>query len=159
MQIIKRTLAAAALVVAATTTAAAQAKAPDFSGQWEMNTSKSDLGPMAGAITKLVFTVQQSPTTLKFSQAVSTTQGDQTIDQELTLDGKEITRTIPTGQTVVTTAKVEGDAIVLAGKLQGGEGGQTSRWTLAPDGKSMTIDQQMSGPMGALTMKFVLDKK
>jgi hypothetical protein len=50
----------------------------------------------------------------------------------------------------VTTAKVEGDAIVLAGKLQGGEGGQTSRWTLAPDGKSMTIDQQMYGPMGAL---------
>jgi hypothetical protein len=46
-----------------------------------MNTSKSDLGPMAGAITKLVFTVQQSPTTLKFSQAVSTTQGDQTIDR------------------------------------------------------------------------------
>jgi hypothetical protein len=158
MQILKRTLAAAALVAAAATTAAAQA--PDFTGQWEMNAAKSDLGPAAGALTKLVFTIQQSPTTLKFSQAISTTQGDQTIEQEFTLDGKEVTRTVPTGQTVVTTAKVEGGAIVLAGKVQGADAGQTSRWTLAPDGKSMTIDQSMTGgPMGPLTMKFVLDKK
>jgi hypothetical protein len=159
MQILTRTLAAAALVVAAASTAAAQAKAPDFSGQWELNAAKSDLGPAAGALTKLTFTIQQTPTTLKFTQAVSTTQGDQTVDQEYTLDGKEAARTIPTGQTIVTTAKVEGGAIVLAGKLQGGEGGQTSRWTLAPDGKSMTMEQQMTGPMGALSMKFVLDKK
>ena len=156
---LKRTLAAAALTLVAATTAVAQAKAPDFSGTWEMNVAKSELGPMAGAVTKVNFTVEQTPTTLKFTQNISTVQGDRTQSQEFTLDGKEVTETAPTGQTVVRSAKVDGDALLLVGKVQGTEQGQTSRWTLGPDGKTMTVDQNISSPMGALTLKFVFDKK
>lgn len=160
MQILKRTLAAATLTLAAATTAFAQAKTPDFSGQWEMNVAKSELGPMAGAVTKVNFTVEQSPTTLKYTQNISTVQGDRSMAQEFTLDGKEITETAPTGQTVVRSAKFDGDALLLVGKVQGTEQGQTTRWTLAPDGKTMTVDQQITGtPAGTLALKFVFDKK
>jgi hypothetical protein len=158
MQILKRTFVAAALLFATTSAASAQAKAPDFSGQWELNAAKSDLGPAAQFITKLAFTVEQTPATIKFTQNVTTPQGDRSNSQEFTLDGKEVAEDTPQGP-AVRSAKVDGDAIVFVGKLKSGEGSQNSRWTLAPDGKTMQIDQSITGPMGAMTMKLVLDKK
>jgi hypothetical protein len=159
MKLLTRTLAALAFVTLSAGTAAAQPKAPDLNGEWELNVAKSDFGPMAGAITKATITVEQSPTVFKFTQALVTVQGNQSATQEFTLDGKETTVTAPTGQTIVKSAKVDGDALVLAGKVQGTDQGQTARWTLSADGKVMTMDQQVSSPMGALVMKMVFDKK
>ena len=160
MQILKRTVVGAALLFAATSAASAQTKAPDFSGHWEMNAAKSDLGPMAAMLQKVAFDVQQTPTTFTFTQQVTTPQGSQTTPaQQFTLDGKETTETIPTGQTIVKSATLAGDTLVLVGKLQGGEQGTTGRWTLSPDGKSLMVDQHMAGPMGAMTMKLLFDKK
>ena len=159
MKLLTRTLAAVAFVTLSATGAAAQAKAPDFNGQWEMNAAKSDFGPMAGMLTKASLSVEQTATNIKYSQSLGTPQGDRTLAQEFPLDGKEITETAPTGQTVVRSAKVAGDTLVFSGKVQGTDQGQASRWTLAPDGKSMTIDQQFSGPMGTMAMKIVFDKK
>ncbi|AHG88989.1 hypothetical protein J421_1452 [Gemmatirosa kalamazoonensis] len=159
MKLLKRTLAAFAVVTLTAGAAAAQTTAPDFSGQWELNTAKSDLGPMAGMLTKITLTVDHKAPALKYTQAVSTSQGDQTMSQSVTLDGKEVSETAPTGQTVLRTAKMDGGAVLIVAKLQGTDQSQQSRWTLAPDGKSLTIDQQIASPAGALTLKLVFDKK
>lgn len=157
---VRRTLAAAAVLTVASSAALAQAKTPDFTGQWELNQSKSDLGPMAGMLTKLTFTVKQDPATFSFIQAVSTPQGDQTSpSQDFTLDGKEATVAGPQGMSIVKSAKWAADTLLISGKVQGTDQGTSSRWTLSPDGKSLYVQQQMSGPMGAMSMKLVFDKK
>jgi hypothetical protein len=162
MQILKRTLAAALVVVATAGAAVAQTKAPDFSGQWELNVAKSDFGPMAQqAPSKATMTVTQSASSLKFSQALSTPMGDQSNSQEFALDGQEHTANGADGQPVASTAKIDSGAFVIASKLQrmGADITMNSRWTLSPDGKLLTIDRQIGTPQGAFAMKLVYDKK
>ena len=170
MQILKRTLAVVftAALAAAPTFAqavskdAATAKAPDFSGQWELNVAKSDFGPMAQqAPTKGTMSITQSATSLKFTQSVSTPMGDQNITQEFTLDGQEHTMNGADGQPVTSAAKFDGDALVVNSKLnrQGMDITQVSRWTLSPDGKAISVDRQLATPMGPMSLKLVFDKK
>ena len=161
MQILKRTFAAA-LLVAATAGAASAQKAPDFSGQWELNVAKSDFGPMAQAApTKASMTITQNGAAIKLAQAVSSPMGDQNNTQDLTVDGQEHAVTGGDGQPTATTVKAEGDAIVMNTKMsrQGMDITMNSRWTLSPDGKQLIVDRQIGTPQGALTMKLVYDKK
>ena len=160
MQILKRTFAAAAAVTLVA--AAAQAQSKDFSGQWEMNAAKSDFGPMAGqGPSKITMTVTQSTTTVKVAQAMSTPQGDLNQSTDYTLDGKEATSNGADGQPVTSSAKLDGDALVINSKLsrQGMDITRVSHWTLSPDGKSLTVSQDLVTPMGAMSMKLVFDKK
>jgi hypothetical protein len=162
MQILKRTLAAAAALAFVATAAQAQPKAPDFSGTWELNTAKSDFGPMAQmAPTKATVVVTQTATSIKLAQSASGPMGEQTITQEFTLDGKESTTDGPNGAVIKSTAKPDGDALVINSKIQanGQEFVQTSRYTLAADGKSLMVDRQLAGAMGEIKTKMVFDKK
>ena len=161
MQILKRSLAAAALVVCSAA-ASAQPKAPDFSGQWELNVGKSDFGQMAQmAPTKATLTVTQSGSAIKLVQAVSTPMGDQNNTQEFALDGQDHTVPGMDGQPATAAAKVDGEAVVMNTKMsrQGADITMISRWSLSPDGKTLTVARDIASPMGAMTMKLVYDKK
>ena len=161
MQTLKRSLAAALVVVSATA-ASAQPKAPDFNGQWELNVAKSDFGPMAQqAPTKASMTVTQSATSIKLVQAVSSPMGDQNQTQELALDGQDHTMPGMDGQPATSSAKVDGEAVVVNTKMtrEGTDITMTSRWTLSPDGKTLTVARVIATPMGPLAMKLVYDKK
>lgn len=142
--------------VARTTTAAA----PSFGGTWEINAAKSDFGQFP-APTKYTMTIEQTATTLKSAEAMATPQGDVNTSTELSLEGKETTGTGFAGSTTKNVAKVDGGALVVDTKLsmQGNEMTQTSKWTLSPDGKQLTIVRSLNGPMGALSFTIVLDKK
>jgi len=165
MQTLKRTLATLAVFAVSAVSATAvtaQSKAPDFSGQWELNPTKSDFGPMAQqAPTKGTLTITQTASSLKYSQAITTPMGDQTNSQEFPLDGTDHTATGMDGQPATSSAKVDGEAVVVNTKMQreGADITMASRWTLSPDGKVLTIDRQIGTPMGPLTMKLVYDKK
>ena len=143
--------------VAHTTTSAA---APNFAGTWEMNAAKSDFGQFP-APSKLTMTVEQSATSLKSVQAMSTQQGDVNTTIDLSLDGKETTGTGMMGATTKSVAKIDGGALVVDTKvsMQGAEMTQASKWSLSPDGKQLTVAQSLNGPMGALAFTIVLDKK
>ena len=159
----KRTLATAAALTLTlgAATAQAQAKGPNLSGQWEMNAAKSDFGPAAAqAPSKIMLDVEQSDTLFKFTQAMTTPMGDRNVSQVFVF-GKEKSQTGPNGASIVSTAKLDAQAVVIDAKMsQGGqEATQVLRWTLAPDGKTMTLDQQIGTPMGAMNMKIVFDKK
>jgi len=159
MQILTRTLAAAAALTIAAT---AQAQAPNFAGQWELNATKSDFGPMAAqAPSKIAMTVTQTATSVKVAQAMTTPQGDLNSTSEYTLDGKQTTSTGPDGSPVLNSAKLDGPVLAIETKMsrQGMDITRVSRWTLAPDGKSITVDQNLATPMGAMSMKIVFDKK
>lgn len=163
MQILKRTLTTFAALTVAATAAHAQAK-PDFSGTWEMNASKSDFGPLAGAgqaPSKITMTVTQTTTTVKVVQAMSTAQGDVNQTSDYTLDGKEATSNAADGQPQTIAATMDGGVLVIRSKFsrEGADITRTSRWTLAPDGKSLVVDQALGTPMGPMAFKVVFEKK
>ena len=152
--------AQAATPAAAPPAAPAAAATPSFAGTWEINAAKSDFGqfPAPG---KLTMTVEQSATALKSTQAMSTPNGDVNTTLDLALDGKETTGTGFGGMATKNVAKLDGGALVVNTKMQGqgGEMTQTSKWTLSPDGKVLTVAQSLTGPMGAINFTLVLDKK
>jgi hypothetical protein len=161
MHTLQRTFAAAVAVFSATV-ASAQPKAADFNGQWELNVAKSDFGPMAQqAPTKASMTVTQSPASIKLVQAVTTAAGDQNQTQELALDGQDHTAPGMDGQPATSSAKLDGDAVVVNTKMtrEGTDITMVSRWTLSPDGKTLTVARDIVTPMGPLAMKLVYDKK
>src|SRR5262249_46544722 len=108
MRTITRILAGTLLTFAAATTASAQV--PNFAGTWEMNPAKSNFGQIP-APTKNTMTVEQSAQTIKVTQVVSTPQGDVTLNQEFSLEGKPTTGAGFGGATTITTAMLDGTGL------------------------------------------------
>jgi len=159
MPIFKHTLAAVVLTVAASAGAQPAQKTPDFTGQWELNASKSDLG--GAPAPKLSASVTQNDTLFTFNQTVGTPAGDQTVTQAFPLKPGPQTWNTPSGQPVTTTATWENGSLVITAKAQrqGTEMTQVNKWQLSPDGKSMTMLQDMATPGGAVTLRLVFDRK
>lgn len=162
LKVFRRTegISAFLLLAAATTlvTAQAQSKA-NFSGEWKLNASKSEFGPMPAPNSRTDKIKHEDPS-LKVSTSSSTQAGDFNIDLNYTTDGKETTNEIR-GNQVKSTAKWEGDALVINSK--GSFGGNditiTDKWTLSPDGKTLTIGRHFVSPQGELDQKVVMEKQ
>lgn len=157
MQILTRTLAAAVLLAAGA--AHAQTK-PDLSGTWQLNPAKSDFGQMP-APSNATMVVTQSATSIKLVQSMAGPAGTQSNTQEFALDGQEKTITGMDGQPAMSTGKIDSGMVMIDIKAnrQGADIRQAMRFVPSPDGKSMTLRQEIATPMGALTMKLVFDKK
>jgi len=75
-------------------------------------------------------------------------------------DGKETTSSVG-GNEIKTTAKWDGDDLAIAGKTQfnGANVTMNDRWSLSPDGKTLTIQRHVNSPMGETEQKIVLEKQ
>jgi hypothetical protein len=82
----------------------------NVSGTWKMNAEKSKFEK--GGPKNIGIKFDQQGTTLKESLTISNDRGDQTIDLTYTLDGKESAQQLQ-GQDIKTTAKWEGDALII----------------------------------------------
>jgi hypothetical protein len=153
-----RPLAAAFAVALAARAAAAQT--PDLTGRWEVDPARSDFA-RATPPAKLVMTVEQTATTFAFTQTVGAPGGERSARQAYTLDGREQAQPAPDGITVTGSARAaDGGITVDATIVRGGTPTrQTSRWTLSPDGKTMTLEQQVETPNGPARLKLVFDRK
>ncbi len=144
----------------------AVAASPDFSGKWVINKEKSNFrfGP-DGPTPDLTLAIEQTADSIKVHQHMSTERGDRDRDFTLTPDGQ--TRDIPwfMDRTAKVTAKWEGSVLVLdvVMEMQGGQMEGTmktnERWELSADGKTLTIDSKMQGPMGDFDSKRVMEKQ
>lgn len=164
MTILKRTLAVATALTLAVSASAATlvAQSPNFAGRWELNAAKSDFGMMASqAPSKSTLTITQTPGAVKVAQSMTRAQGEMSSTTEYTLDGKQASSTAPDGAPVTNTARMDGETLEIGTKMtrQGAEIVQLGRWTLSADGNTLTVDQNVTSPMGAMTMKLVYDKK
>jgi hypothetical protein len=159
MPILNHTLAALAFTVAVSAGAQPAQKASDFTGQWELNAAKSDLG--GAPAPKLSATIAQNDTLFTFTQRVGTPAGEQSATQAFPLKPGPQTWNTPAGQPVTTTATWEGGSLVITTKAQrqGVEMTQVNKWQLSPDGKTMTMLQDMASPSGAVTLRLVFDRR
>lgn len=140
----------------------AQAK-PNFSGEWKLNTGKSDFGPMP-APDKMVMKVDHKEPDMNVHTAQAGAQGEMEYDVKYTTDGKETKNTLktPGGEMEAkSTAVWEGDALMITTKLDanGMEVLIKGKWTLSEDGKTLTNSAKFASPQGELEMTYVMEKQ
>ncbi len=154
-------LAPVAAHAQATSPAAAQPAGahPNFSGTWELNTTKSSAG-MGAVPPKGTMTITQSGDS--FARTLS--MGD--VSNTMRYTGAAMrTDTIagPGGQPLPITSSMrwDGAALVVDAKasMMGTDIPIVSRYTLSPDGKQLMVDQTITTPMGEQTTHMVFDKK
>ena len=138
-------------------------KSADFSGKWNLDLTKSDLGQQASMIKSQTVTITQSGTSFKVSTATERNtppdgaagggggQGRGGMggggDQSYTLDGKEVSteRQTPNGAvTIKTSAAQTGNKVVVTSVFPGPNGDMksTTTYELSGDGKTLTVTRE-----------------
>ena len=139
----------------------------DFSGDWKLNESKSDLGQMAQFATKAIKTDQKDNAITISRTAPGFDGGDATTSETLSYDGKETESTVFGSSKRKASAKWsdDGNALTVNYVLNLDFNGQTfdvkgtETWTLSSDGKTLTVQTNASSPQGDITSKAVYDKQ
>lgn len=144
------------LTILGTALWAGAAKAPDFSGVWELNAAKSqNIGMMAQM--KMTVTIQQSDSVLDASSH-STMQGqDYDNKTHYDLTGKPVSNEAPMTGTSETISKWEGNKLITTWTSRGAVAGskvvRTETRTISDDGKTMTVESAR-GASAQLVMVF-----
>jgi len=145
-----------ALIAASTVFAAA----PDLSGTWKLNASKSSFGqfPAPEAMTQKVTHAEPK---VKLETTMTTQQGDVNFTSNYTTDGKESTNQGFGGSETKSTAKWDGNTLLVETKGSFGDNTFTmkDKWTVSEGGKVLTIDRTFSSQMGDVSQKMVFDKQ
>ncbi len=137
----------------------------DFTGEWTLNESKSDLGEgRAFAAFKIV--VKQEGNTLTIERTRSGRDGEERTNSEtLTMDGKEnINESERGSSTSVVTWSDDGTTLTIKATREFNRQGETFEmnstevWTLAGDGKTLKIQSDISSPRGERSVTLIYEK-
>ena len=132
---------------------------PNFSGDWKLNIAKSNFGQMP-APASLTEKIAHSDPSLKVQTEMT---GDFSFNSDFsyTTDGKECQNASGDQFKMTSTVKWDGDILVFDNKMdfQGTAMTGTDKWSLSPDGKTITVQRHFSGPMGDDNSVIVLEKQ
>ena len=143
----------AAIVCLCASIAAAQPK-PDFSGSWKMNREKSKFE--RGGPEDLLIKIDHKEPAFVEDWKMTTPNGERSFQAKYTTDGKETEQEV-IGRTAKTSAKWEGDALVIEFKSEGGF--FKRKITLSADGKTITKVVTQSGDNGQTEDTVVFEKQ
>lgn len=134
--------------------------APNLSGAWKLDLSRSNYGPMPAPVTVTKKITQQGGS-LALSTYQKTAQRESTSELNYTTDGKVCVNRISSGE-VKGTARWVGDNLVIdsSQQIQNAEIKSIEIWTLSQDGKTLTIATHLSLPQqGEYEVKQVFAKQ
>jgi len=154
----RRLFAALFVCLMAGSAAAVAADKPDFSGNWKLNTEKSDFGPMPKP-GKVDFVIVHKDPAMDIKSTAVTQMGEVANEVKMTTDGKEFVNNAH-GHEIKGTAVWDGRILLVTKKLdmQGTQIVVKEKWTMSEDGKSITQEISISSPQGELKQTAVLDK-
>jgi len=97
---------------------------------------------------------------LKFLRTQADEQGESTVEWTCTTDGNECANTVR-GNPMKSTVRWDGDELVISSKgtFNGQDVEIRERWTLAPDGRTITINRHLASSMGETDQTLVLEKR
>lgn len=139
----------------------------NFSGHWQLNESKSELGQFANYATKTIQADQQESSIAISRTAASFNGDDMTTKEVLTFDGKEV-ETVLFGESkkkATASWSDDGQMLTITYTLLLDFNGQTNEisgketWTLADDGKTLISQNKSSSSFGDLETKAVYEKQ
>jgi hypothetical protein len=130
---------------------------PDMSGTWTIDAQKSDFGqgPVPDDL-QLKLRVEGADFYVTQSGG-----GQSDLDLHFSTDGKEMANDVP-GAKITGKHHWEGSVLIGELKIASDDGNTMSfkdRISYSADGKVMTLDRDVSGPMGDGKMKIVLNRK
>ncbi len=128
--------------------------APDFSGTWVMDTTKSGIGTARGAAT-VTLVIKQTRTELTIDRKV----GNQVGTAVHKLDGTESINKTPSGKDIKSTAAWAGSTLVIKSFMDGQKEPSTFVYSLSANGKVMTIETTMHMPSGEKKQKLIYNKQ
>lgn len=139
----------------------------NFSGEWKLNESKSDLGQFGRFAVKIIKADQKEDAITITTTRPSFNGDDVTSSETLSYDGKETETTVFGNSKRKSTAKWSDDGktftisytLLLDFNGQQSEIKGTEVWTLSDDGKSLTSQINSSSPQGEFSWKAVYDKQ
>ena len=146
---------------------ASAATKPDFSGMWALDKDRSFSNPAGLEQTMLVV---QTGDQIKVESKIKTQQGEQTINEDYALDGKETDFTPPAAQPGAKGKRkaswlADGrhiiiEDVVTADSPKGPVTRRVTRkWSLSPDGGTLTVDYFFDDQRGSFEAKRVFIKK
>jgi hypothetical protein len=140
-------------------TALAAYTKPNFTGDWKLNTAKSDFGQFP-APSSMTQKVTHDDPSLKAAVKMATDNGDFEFESTYSTDGKETTNTFGPNE-MKSVAKWEGDTLTIQTKGQFGDSEVTiqDKWALSEDGKTITIQRHFASSQGEMDQKIVLEKR
>ena len=132
----------------------------NFTGDWKMDPSKSDAGPMTLPESIVMKIRHDDPGLAVNTKTTGGPMGDSDINFKYTTDGKECTNEVR-GSVLKSKLVWDGDVLTVSHKrdFQGNEITFQDRWTLSGDGKTITINRKISSPQGEFEAKTVLNKQ
>ena len=137
--------------------------APNFSGNWKINASKSKSGGQFPLPDKFERKVTHAEPNIQVTTVRSGFQGGDDVTQEAkyTTDGKETTNPGFGGSEMKSVAKWDGDALAIQSSASTGNGDFTitERWSLSSDGKVLEVKSKVAGGFGEFETTYVLDKQ
>jgi len=146
---------------------AAAAAKPDFSGTWVLDKDRSFSNPAGLEQTMMV---AQTGDQIKVESKVKTQQGEQTINEDYALDGKETDFTPPAPQPgakgkrkaswLADGKHIIVEDVVISDSPKGPVTRRVTRkWSLSPDGGTLTVDYFFDDQRGSFEAKRVFVKK
>jgi hypothetical protein len=138
----------------------------NFSGEWKLNETKSDLGQF-GPYAPRTIKVQQKADSIMISKTAPGFNGeDVTLTETLPFDGKEVESTVFGTSKRKASAKWsdDGQSLTITYNLALDFNGQTTEikgtetWTLADGGKTLVSQNNSSSSFGDIQAKGVYEK-
>lgn len=131
------------------------AQTPNLSGVWKANPEKSKISAPPGSTYLAIF--EQTDDKLKETIGISNPRGEQRMAQTFNTDGKP---SLNRGGTMRTISSWDGGTLVLNSKVIGGRPATiVEKYTLAPDGNTLTVDTVTTANGKETTQKMVLEKQ
>jgi hypothetical protein len=149
------------LIIAALAGMAPAADKPNFSGDWKLNASKSNFGPIPAPATYIRKVTHAEPSITIEDTQTGSALGDKHDTRTYTTDGKEITYQA-NGADVKSGATWDGDAMQINSKvsIQDMQLVVKDKITLGDDGKTMTDSVHIAVPQqGDIDLTLVFEKQ
>jgi hypothetical protein len=133
--------------------------APDFTGSYKIDPSKSSFGEMPPP-DKFERKVTHNDPALQYATQYSFQGREINSELKYTTDGKQTTNNVA-GINVKGSAKWDGDALVIesARATPNGEIKMIERWNSMDGGKAIQVDAKMVGTQGEIAFKIYLAKQ
>ncbi len=132
---------------------------PNLTGDWKLNISKSEFGQMPAPTSRMDKITHEDP---KLTLAVksSSERGDFAYEMKYMTDGSESVNEMR-GNPIKSVAKWDGDTLVIDSKasFNGNDVTMSDKWTVSPDGKTLTIKRHMASSMGEGDLTYVFEKQ
>ena len=160
-------LAAAAIVVLSSATVLNAP--PDFSGEWKLNESKSQMGQFGRAAAKKIKVESMDAQGISYDRTSTNQAGEDVVRKEkLSFDGKETESTYAGGfgnAKRKASAKITDDALIIDATTKFDRDGQEieikskETWKLSDGGQTLTIESNSTSSFGENSMKLVYEKQ